>query len=169
MKQKFADKLREIANQTSEDDVLIQKLNLMFERYAPGLKEKLPEGVQKDLIKLAKQKQYKMIILIDNYSSNKLENQKAITINDCKEDVGTLKNIFRQAQLSSLVDYEKYIVSQQLEYKAHGNQYSIHLNADGLLVFSVVLGADSLAKVLQNEGFEVSVSISDSKKFLVKW
>ena len=39
MEQKFADKLREIANQTSEDDVLIQKLNLMFERYAPGLKK----------------------------------------------------------------------------------------------------------------------------------
>lgn len=169
MKQKFADKLREIANQTSEDDVLIQKLNLMFERYAPGLKEKLPEGVQKDLIKLAKQKQYKMIILIDNYSSSKLENQKAMTIDDCKKDAETLKDIFKQAELSSLVDYEKHFVSQQLEYKTRGDQYSIYLNAGGLLVFSVVLGADSLAKVLQNEGFEVSVSISDSKKFLVKW
>lgn len=108
-----------------------------------------------------------MTILFDDYSSNKLENQKAITINDCKEDVGTLKNIFRQAQLSSLVDYEKHIVSQQLEYKAHGNRYGSYLNANGLLAFSVVLGADSLAKALKNEGFEVSVS--DSKKFLVKW
>lgn len=47
MEQKFADKLREIANQTSEDDVLIQKLNLMFERYAPGLKKSFQKAFKK--------------------------------------------------------------------------------------------------------------------------
>lgn len=59
MEQRFADKLRDIADQVSEDDALIRKMNSMFDRYAPKLKEKLPEGVQKDLIKLAKQKQYR--------------------------------------------------------------------------------------------------------------
>ena len=136
MKQRFANRLRDIANRTSkDDDVLIQKLNLMFDRYAPELKEKFPEGVQKDLIKLAKQKQYKMTISIDDYSSSKLENQKAITIDDCKKDVETLKDIFMQAKSNSLVDYEKRLDSCKLKYKDRGNQYSIYFSRNGLQSF----------------------------------
>lgn len=57
MEQRFADKLRNIANQESENDkVLIQKINSMFDRYAPELKEQIPEGIQNDLVKLAKKK-----------------------------------------------------------------------------------------------------------------
>lgn len=169
MKQRFADRLREIANQTSEEGALIQKLNSMFDYYAPELRTQIPQGVQAVLIKSAKKKQREKIISISNYSRGGLTNQKAITINDYKKDAEKLKNIFKQVELSSLVDYEKHFVSQQLEYKTRGDQYSIYLGTDGLLVFSIALGADSLAKVLQSEGFEVSVSISDSKKLLVKW
>ena len=167
MEQRFADKLRDIANQTSEDDALIQKLNLMFDRYAPKLKEKLPEGVQKDLIKLAKQKQYKMTISIDDYSSSKLENQKAITIDDCKKDVETLKDIFMQAKSNSLVDYEKHLSSCKLKYKAHGIWHSIYFGKGGILIFSIVLDTYLLEKALKNEGFEV-LNLG-SKKLLVKW
>lgn len=170
MKQRFADKLRDIANRTSEDDdVLIKKLNLMFDRYAPELKEKLPEGVQKDLIKLAKQKQYKMTISIDDYSSSKLENQKAITIDDCKKDAKILKDVFIQAKSNPQVDFERHFSSCKLKYKAHGIWHSIYFGKGGILIFSIVLDTYSLEKALRNEGFEVLVSISDSKKLLVKW
>ena len=167
MEQRFADKIRDIANRTSENDALIQKLNLMFDRYAPESKENLPEGVQKDLIKLAKQKQYKMTISIDDYSSSKLENQKAMTIDDCKKDAETLKDIFMQAKSNSLVNFERHLSSCKLKYKAHGIGHSIYFGKPGIIIFSIVIDIYSLEKVLRNEGFEVSVS--DSKKLLVKW
>lgn len=167
MKQNFADKLRDIANQTSEDDALIQKLNSIFDRYAPELKEKLPEGVQRDLIKLAKKKQYKTTISIDNYSSNKLKSQKAITIDDCKKDVENLKDVFVQAKSNSLVDFERHLSSCKLKYNAHGNWHSIYFSKNGILIFSVVLDTYSLEKALKNEGFEV-LNLG-SKKLLVKW
>lgn len=107
MKQRFADKIRDIANRTSENDALIQKLNLMFDRYAPKLKENLPEGVQKDLIKLAKQKQYKMTISIDDYSSSKLENQKAMTIDDCKKRCRNFKKYFHASKIKFTSQFRK--------------------------------------------------------------
>ena len=167
MKQRFADKLRDIADQTSKEDALIQKLNSMFERYAPKLKEKLPEGIQKDLIKLAKQKQYEMTISIDDYSSSKLENQKAMTIDDCEKDAETLKDIFMQAKSNSLVNFERHLGSCELKYKAHGIGHSIYFDKGGILIFSIVLDTYSLEKALRNEDFEV-LNLG-SKKLLVKW
>ena len=92
MKQHFADKLRDIANQKSEnDEALIQKINSIFDRYAPKLKGQIPEDVQNDLVKAAKQKQHKKIISIDDYLSSELKNDKTITANDCLENIKNLK------------------------------------------------------------------------------
>lgn len=167
MKQHFADKLRDIANQESEnDEILIQEINSMFDRYAPELKEKIPEGVQNDLVKSAKKKQYKMTISISDCLPSELSNEKTIPIDDCKKDIDVLDNIFTQGQSNSLINYENFSGLQCLEYKAHGNQYKIR-RGDNILFFLIVLGADSLAKVLQNEGFKVSVL--NSKKLHVEW
>lgn len=167
MEQNFADKLRDIANQESEnDEALIQKINSIFDRYVPELKEKIPEGIQSDLIKSAKKKQHKMTISISDYLPRGLSNEKTIPINDCKKDIDVLNNIFTQGQSNSLVNYENFDGIQCLEYKAYGDQYRIH-RGESILFFLIVLGADSLAKVLKNEGFEVSVL--SPKKLRVKW
>lgn len=167
MKQHFADKLRDIANQESEnDEALIQRINSIFDRYAPELKEQIPEDVQNDLIKSAKKKQYKMTISISDCLPSELSNKKTIPIDDCKKDIDVLDNIFTQSQSNSLINYENFNGLQCLEYKAHGNQYKIH-RGDNILFFLIVLGANSLAKVLKNEGFEVS--ILNSKTLRIKW
>ena len=63
MGQHFADKLRDIANQKSEnDEALIQRINSMFDRYVPELKEQIPEGIQNDLIESAKKRGGKSFI-----------------------------------------------------------------------------------------------------------
>ena len=167
MGQHFADKLRDIANQSSEnDEVLIKKINSMFDRYAPKLKGQIPEDVQNDLVKAAKQKQHKKIISIDDYLSSELKNDKAITANDCLEDIKNFESIFAQAQSNSLIDYKEYDGARTLEYKIHDDRYMIY-NRNKIFILSIVLGADSLAKALKNEGFEVSVS--GPKKLRVKW
>lgn len=167
MKQHFADKLRDIANQTSEnDEALIQKINSMFVRYAPKLKRRIPEDVQNDLVKAAKQKQHKKIISIDDYLSSELKNDKAITANDCLEDIKNFESIFAQAQSNSLIDYKEYDGARTLEYKIHDDRYMIY-NRNQIFILSIVLGTDSLEKALQNEGFKVSVL--NSKKLHVEW
>lgn len=167
MKQHFADKLRDIANQKSEnDETLIQKINLMFDRYAPKLKRQIPEDVQNDLVKAAKQKQHKKIISIDDYLSSELKNDKVITTNDCLEDIKNFESIFAQAQSNSLIDYKEYDGVKVLEYKVHDDRYAIYYR-NQVFIFSIVLGTKSLAKILKNEGFEVS--ISSPKKLRVKW
>lgn len=168
MGQHFADKLRDIANQESEnDEALIQRINLMFDRYAPELKEQIPEGIQNDLIKSAKKKQYEMTVSTDYYLRSELQNQKAITADDCPEDIKTLKNIFIQSKSNPLMRYTQHLQSQQLECKIHGDRYEIYYGNDGIFIFSITFGINSLAKVLKNEGFEVSVS--GPKKLRVKW
>lgn len=167
MGQHFADKLRDIANQKSEnDEALIQKINSIFDRYAPKLKGQLPEDVQNDLVKAAKQKQHKKIISIDDYLSSELKNDKAITTNDCLEDIKNFESIFAQAQSNSLIDYKEYDESRTLEYKVHDDRYMIY-NRNQIFILSIILGTDSLAKVLKDEGFEVSVL--SLKKLRVKW
>lgn len=167
MGQHFADKLRDIANQESEnDEALIQRINSMFDRYAPELKEQIPEGIQNDLIKSAKKNQYEMTISISDYLLSELSNKKAIPIDDCKKDIDALDNIFTQVQSNSLINYEDFDGLRCLEYKAYGDQYKIH-RGDSVLFFLIVLGTDSLAKVLKDEGFEVSVS--GPRKLRVKW
>lgn len=167
MGQNFADKLRDIANQESEnDEALIQKINSIFDRYAPKLKGQIPEDVQNDLVKTAKQKQHKKIISIDDYLSSELKNEKAITTNDCLEDIKNFESIFAQAQSNSLIDYKEYDGAMVLEYKVHDDRYAIYYR-NQIFIFSIVLGTKSLAKVLKNEGFEVSVS--GPKKLRVKW
>lgn len=167
MKQHFADKLRDIANQKSEnDEALIQKINSIFDRYAPKLKGQIPEDVQNDLVKAAKQKQHKKIISIDDYLSSELKNDKTITANDCLENIKNFENIFTQAQSNSLIDYKEYDGARTLEYKIHDDRYMIY-NRNQIFILSIVLGADSLAKALQNEGFKVSVL--NSKKLHVEW
>lgn len=167
MKQHFADKLRDIANQKSEnDEALIQKINSMFDRYAPKLKGQIPEDVQNDLVKAAKQKQHKKIISIDDYLSSELKNEKAITTYNCSEDIKDFKSIFAQAQSNSLIDYREFDGAKVLEYKVHDDRYAIY-HRNHVLILSIVLGTKSLAKVLQNEGFKVSVL--NSKKLHVEW
>lgn len=167
MKQHFADKLRDIANQKSEnDEALIQKINSIFDRYAPKLKGQIPEDVQNDLVKAAKQKQHKKIISIDDYLSSELKNDKTITANDCLENIKNFENIFTQAQSNSLIDYKEYDGARTLEYKIHDDRYMIY-NRNQIFILSIVLGADSLAKALQNEGFKISVL--NSKKLHVEW
>ena len=167
MGQHFADKLRDIANQSSKDDkVLIQKINSMFDRYAPKLKRQIPEDVQNDLVKAAKQKQHKEIISIDDYLSSELKNDKTITANDCLEDIKNVESIFTQAQSNSLIDYKEYDGARTLEYKIHDDRYMIY-NRNQIFILSIILGTDSLAKVLKDEGFEVSVL--SPKKLRVKW
>ena len=167
MGQHFADKLRDIANQKSEnDEALIKKINSMFDRYAPELKEQIPEDIQNDLVSSAKQKQHKKIISIDDYLSSELKNDKAITANDCLEDIKNFESIFAQAQSNSLIDYKEYDGARTLEYKIHDDRYMIY-NRNQIFILSIVLGADSLAKALQNEGFKVSVL--NYKKLHVEW
>lgn len=167
MKQHFADKLRDIANQKSEnDEALIQKINSMFDRYAPKLKGQIPEDVQNDLVKAAKQKQHKKIISIDDYLSSELKNDKTITTNDCLKDIKNLKSIFAQAQSNSLIDYKEYDGAKVLEYKVHDDRYAIY-HRNPVFIFSIVLGTKSLARILEDEGFEISVS--GPKKLRVKW
>lgn len=167
MKQHFADKLRDIANQSSEDDkVLIQKINSMFDRYASELKKQIPEGIQNDLVKSAKKKQHKMTISINDYLPSNLSNEKTVSIDDCKKDIDILDDIFTQGPSNSLINYEDFNGLQCLRYKAYGDQYNIR-RGSSVFFFLIVLGADSLAKVLQNEGFKVSVL--NSKKLHVEW
>ena len=169
MKQHFADKLRDIANQKSEnDETLIQKINSMFDRYAPELKEQIPECVQNDLVRLAKHKQHKMIISIDNYLLCDLSNEKVITYDDCKKDIEILKKFFTQAQSSPFIDYRKFDGGnrQKITYELYDSKYEIYY-ANGVFIFSIILSTRSLAKVLQNEGFKVSVL--NSKKLHVEW
>ena len=162
MGQHFADKLRDIANQSSEnDEVLIKKINSMFDRYAPKLKGQIPEDVQNDLVKAAKQKQHKKIISIDDYLSSELKNDKVITAN-----IKNFESIFAQAQSNSLIDYKEYDGARTLEYKIHDDRYMIY-NRNQIFILSIILGTDSLAKVLKDEGFEVSVL--SPKKLRVKW
>lgn len=166
MNQRFADKLRDIADQISEEGALIQKLNSMFDRYAPKLKEQIPEDIQNDLIKSAKKKQHKMTISINDYLPSDLSNKKTVPIDDCKKDIDILDDIFTQGPSNSLINYEDFDGLQCLRYKAYGDQYKIHRGGN-VFFFLIVLGADSLAKALKNEGFKVSVL--NSKKLLVKW
>lgn len=168
MKQNFADKLQDIANQASEnDETLIQEINSMFDHYAPKLKEQIPEGIQSDLVKSAKQKQHKKVISIDDYLHSDLKNKKTITISDCQENIGKFETIFAQAQLDSLIDYsEDNWGAKILEYRVHDDRYEIYYR-NHVFILSIVLGTTSLAKVLKNEGFEVSVL--GPKKLRVKW
>ena len=76
------------------------------------------------------------------------------------------ENIFTQAQSNSLIDYKEYDGARTLEYKIHDDRYMIY-NRNQIFILSIVLGADSLAKALQNEGFKISVL--NSKKLHVEW
>ena len=95
-----------------------------------------------------------------------MKNEKAITTNDCLEDIKNFESIFAQAQSNSLIDYKEYDGAMVLEYKVHDDRYAIYYR-NQIFIFSIVLGTKSLAKVLKNEGFEVSVS--GPKKLRVKW
>ena len=170
MKRQFADKLRDIANQESENDdnALIQNANSLFDRYASELKKQIPESIQNDLIESAKKKQHAMTISIDNYLPSDLSNEKVITFDDCKKDIEILKNIFTQAQLNALIDYRKFDDGnrQKITYELHNVKYEIYYG-DNIFIFSIILSAKSLVKALKDEGFEVS--ISNSKKLHIKW
>lgn len=107
-----------------------------------------------------------MTISINDYLPSNLSNEKTVPIDDCKKDIDILDDIFTQGPSNSLINYEDFGGLQCLRYKAYGDQYNIRRESN-VFFFLIVFGADSLAKVLQNEGFKVSVS--DSKKLLVKW
>lgn len=168
MGQHFADKLRDIANQASEnDEALIQEINSMFDRYAPELKEQIPEGIQSDLVKSAKQKQHKKVISIDDYLHSDLKNKKTITLNDYQKDIKRFENIFAQAQLNSLIDYsEDNWGAKILEYQVHDDRYEIYYR-NHVFILSIVLGTTSLARILEDEGFKVSDL--GPGKLCVKW
>lgn len=161
---KFINKLRKITNGSDTDADLIDECMTVIKKVNPDIFTIIPQDVQNELMKIARQQKHSCIFDENNYFSF----VKSYNITNPKI-IKQLQNIIQKARYNSLFVVEDKGNYVDLRWKYLDNECNFEFSERyGDLSIYVHFGLETCAKILEKSGFDITFN-SHKQTLKVEW